>query len=475
MNYKRNIRRVFWIYFALFFLLSCWILKFIFIDAKNVAATPYNPRINLADSRVKRGDVLDSDRNILAETLTQASGYNTRSYPRGKEFAHIVGFSGYNSQGVEAIYALDLLKIDGEISRRIKNITDASPIKGNTAVLTIDSKLQAKAFELLNGKKGAIIAIEPSTGKILACASNPSFDPNRTAIEWDGLKSDSENNPLINRATQGLYPPGSIFKIVTLTAAMRYMPSPSPDSGLGQIAGYEDFTYTCKGEETFNGKTIRCYNGKAHGELDYKSAFAKSCNSFFAVLGETVGAENLAKTADELLFNTAFSFPLEYVKSSFVLNDKSDLSETVETSIGQGKTLVTPLHMASLVSAIANDGYLMQPYIVDIIETPSGKNVNKELPKISKKLFTSEECVVLTEIMAAVTTEGTASQLAQNPVTIAGKTGTAQNSSGEDHGWFVAFAPASDPKIAVAVILENSGGSSAAVPVAKEIINLLEP
>lgn len=454
------------------------------MDAKNIAATPYNLRINLEDSRVLRGDILDADRNILAETYTSAGGYNTRSYPHSREFAHVVGFSGYNSQGVEAVYSLDLLKIDREISQRIKNITDGSPIKGNTAVLTISSKLQAKAFELLNGKKGAIIVIEPSTGKILACASNPSFDPNRTAIEWDGLKSDSENNPLINRATQGLYPPGSIFKIVTLTAAIRYMPSSSsssnpssspssdPSSSSNQSPSYKDFTYTCKGEETFNGKTIRCYNGKAHGALDYKTAFVKSCNSYFAVLGEMVGAENLAKTADELLFNTSYYFPLEYIKSSFVLNAESDLTEIAETSIGQGKTLVTPQHMASIVCAIANDGYLMRPYIVDLIETPSGKIVNKNLPQISGTLFTSEECAVLTEIMTAVTTEGTASQLAANPVKIAGKTGTAENSSGEDHGWFIAFAPADDPKIAVSVILENSGGSSVAVPVAEEIINL---
>lgn len=455
MDYKRNINRVFWIYFSLFLILCCWITKFVFFDSKAVVASPYNPRVRLADSRIVRGEILDSDGNILAET--KLGEYNTRSYPYGGNFAHTVGFSGYNSQGAEAVYSVELLKASNEISQRFNDITKAGGVHGNRIVLTVDSKLQLKACELMDGRKGAIIAIEPATGKILSCVSNPSFDPNRVAIEWDELKSDTENNPLINRATQGLYPPGSIFKIVTLTAALRYMPD------------YKDFTYTCTGAEDFGGKTIRCYNGKAHGEVGYKEAFAKSCNTYFAVLGERIGAEKLAAAAEGLLFNKSYQFPLEYVKSSFTLNGESDLNEIVETSIGQGRTLVTPLHMAFLACAVANDGYLMRPYIVDRIEAYDGKPVKKYLPEISTTMLSSEECIVLSEVMKAVAIEGTASQLSKN-LNIAGKTGTAENSSGADHGWFVAYAPADNPKIAVAVLLENSGGSSTAIPVAEALI-----
>jgi peptidoglycan glycosyltransferase len=411
----------------------------------------------LADSRMLRGDIIERGGYVLATTET--GDYNKRVYPYAREFAHPIGFSGYNSQGIESLYGVALLTVNNEIIQRINGLTSGSPIKGNTIVTTLDLTLQQKAYELLDGRKGAVIAIEPQTGKVLACVSSPSFNPNRTAMEWDSLKTDKENNLLLNRAAQGLYPPGSIFKIVTLVAAMRYMPD------------WEDFTYTCTGRETFDGKVLRCFNETAHGTIGYKDAFAKSCNTYFAMMGQTAGVKNVADTASALLFNDAYPSPVEYVESSFVLNDEAPIAEIVETMIGQGKTLVTPLHMAMLTCAIANDGRLMKPYIVDRTENVSGKTLKKNLPKIGKTLFTSEEAQLLTEVMSKVSADGTARQLDKS-LNIAGKTGSAENSSGLDHGWFIGIAPADNPKIAIAVILENCGGSSVVLPIVEEIIQL---
>jgi peptidoglycan glycosyltransferase len=454
MKVNRNICYVFGIYFVLFAALAVWIIKFAAFDAQSIIANPYNPRVNLADSRINRGKIFAYSGEALAEEAE--SEYRARNYPHAFAFAHPLGFSGYNSQGVESLYSMELLTVEREFSQRIKNASESAPIYGNDIVLTLDYALQSKAYELLEGKAGAVVVIEPSTGRILASAASPSFNPNRVDTEWEQLLADTENNPLLNRAAQGLYPPGSVFKIVTLAAAKRYLPD------------FESFTCTCEGSEVFDGKTLRCYNETAHGEVDYKSAFIKSCNIYFAQLGQMVGAENLKKTAEELLFNTDLPYPLEYVNSSFAADTSSGIAEMAETSIGQGKTLTTPLHMALLAASLANDGYLMQPYIVDSVVTPFGKTAKKNLPKMSQRLFSTEECEMFTEIMKGVVTEGTASRLPEQ-LNMAGKTGSAETASGDDHGWFVGFAPADSPEIAVAVLVENCGGSAQVLPLVEEL------
>jgi len=453
MDYKKNIRRVFWLFLVLFVILSVQVIKFIFFDARSVIASPYNARLRLMGSRILKGDILDNAGNVLA-----TSNGAQRVYPMGRQFAHIIGFSGYNSQGIEILYAPELLKASGEISQRVDNLKSGAALKGDTLITTLDTPLQQKAYELLNGRSGAIIAIEPSTGKVLACASSPSFDINRVSLEWDALKADTENNPLLNRATQGLYPPGSIFKIVTLAAAIRNLPD------------FENFTYTCTGSDVFGSKTLRCYNENAHGEITYKDAFAKSCNTYFAALAEAVGAEGLIKTANELLPGVSAQAFL-YVNASFAMQVGASPEELAETAIGQGKTLVTPMHMALLTCAIANDGRLMRPYAVDGIVSAQGKTIEKNLPGISETIFSTEECEILKGVMVLVADGGTARQLDKS-LKIAGKTGSAENPQGDDHGWFVAFAPADVPQIVVAVMFENCGGSAVVLPAAEEMIRL---
>ncbi|GHU54973.1 penicillin-binding protein [Clostridia bacterium] len=449
---------IFYFICVLFSLLIVRLVKFVYFDSSTLVNNTYNRRLSSFDAHILRGDILDANGEVLATTELDG-GVSTRVYPYKSKFAHIVGFSGYTQQGVEGGYSLDLTRVDNEFLARLQNVLHGEPLRGNTVKLTLDARLQTKAFELMDGRRGAFIAIEPSTGKILACVSNPAFDPNKVAFDWEDLSNDNEDNPLLNRALQGLYPPGSTFKIVTALSEYR------------NIKDYQNFTYKCVGSQTFEDYTIHCYNNNKHGEVDIKKAFAKSCNTYFATVGENIGGRKLAETADSLLFNKLYPLNLNYVRSSFVLNDKSDANEIAQTSIGQGKTLVTPMHMLLLTAAAANDGLLMKPYIADSIESPTGKQLRKVLPEPYGQLISEEESRYLRELMRGVVTDGTATELDKYKFEVAGKTGTAEN-TGKDHGWFVCFAGETldAPKVAVVVLLENAGGSSKTLPVAGEFI-----
>lgn len=357
--------------------------------------------------------------------------------------------------------------------------------------MTIDDRLQQVAAEALGHEKGSIVAIEPSTGKILAMVSYPTFDSNTVSENWAELNSDDENSPLLNRATQGLYPPGSTFKIITAASALEVSTK------------YMDFNFKCTGDTKFGDSILHCYDGKAHGKVDMTSAFAKSCNGYFATVAEEIGNDQLIKTATDFGFNTDLNFPLEYKKASFALKSNSDVKELAATAIGQGKTLTSPLFMAMVTSAIANNGSIMQPYIVDHIETPSGGVRNRTLPTKLLQACDSSTAHKIADMMCEVVRSGTATNASfsvsgkaqvvdkdkvvsdsaitsgaidikqgkySGKITVAAKTGTAENASGDDHAWFVAFAPAEDPQIAVAVILENAGHGSHAIPDAKKVM-----
>ena len=277
------------------------------------------------------------------------------------------------------------------------------------------------------------------------------------------MSDDSDSSVLLNRATQGLYPPGSTFKIFT---TLEY---------IHENADYADYHFDCSGEYTVGTKTIHCHNNKRHGSEDLKTSFANSCNSSYASLGLTLDLEQFDDLCDQMLFNTALPTDFESSKSSFVLEPGDSDSAVMETSIGQGKTLVTPFHMALIASAIANDGVLMKPYVIDHITDAEGEVVEQYEPAEYKTLLSESDASVLQEYMRYVVEEGTATKLKSDSYEAAGKTGSAEFSSSSDatHSWFVGYAHnGEEPDIAVAVIVENSGvGSEYAVPIAKQIFD----
>lgn len=306
------------------------------------------------------------------------------------------------------------------------------------------------------------MVMEPSTGRILAMVSKPDFDPNYLADNWDYLVNDETNSSLLNRATNGAYPPGSTFKIVTALDYFRKN---------GSLEGY---SYLCEGSITMEEHTINCYNGTVHGQEDFYSAFANSCNCAFADMGTDLGGSSLKDTAEDLLFNSKLPFT-SYKTSSFTLDKKSGIPLIMQTSIGQGNTLVSPAHMALITSAIANGGVLMKPTLIDEVVNKTGESVKKTEASAYKRLISTNEANLLGKLMQGVVTNGTASALNGRgyTYTVAGKTGSAEfDENGSSHSWFVGYSDVDTPDIVVSVIVENGGtGSEAAVPIAGQIFD----
>ncbi len=454
---KRSAQRIFWLITLIFFLILVAMAKLVFMDRQEISSSAYNPRINYVDNSVKRGNIRDSNGDILAESIENADGSYTRNYNRSRMAAHITGYSSKGKTGVEAAENFELQKVHNEVLQRINSILKKEPIQGNDVVLTVDMDIQSIAGNILGNKKGAIVVMEPSTGRILALQAYPDFDPNTVAQNWEFLKDD-EDSSLVNRATQGLYPPGSTFKVITALAALQY------------YNDWKDFTYECTGEAVFENKVIHCYNNRVHGTVDMKKAIATSCNCYFAELGKRVGAENIRKKAEDFYFNENYPFVLAHSTSQVALQKKSEENEIVETAIGQGKTLATPLHMAMIASAIANDGIMMKPYIVDHIQYYNGDISKTTVPEKLKQIISVEEADIITDMMISCVAEGTGTAAQIYGVDVAGKTGTAENATGSDHSWFIGFAPANDPKIAVAVMIENANQGGSATPIAGKVL-----
>lgn len=454
---KNNIKKVFFFYTLIFSLIAVHIIKFVLFDSEAILTNSYNTRLSNTDMSIKRGSIISSDGIILAESVSDGNIYK-RSYAYPEEFSHVIGFISNGKSGIESYYNFSLQKLDNEIWQRLKNVFSDSPLQGNSLRLTLNAALQRYVYEKLGTSKGAIVVSEPSTGKILAMVSYPNFNPLTISNEWNSLKNNTKDSPLLNRATQGLYPPGSIFKIITSDAIISNFPD------------YLSYQHKCTGKERLGDSLIHCFNSNAHGQTDLKNAMRSSCNTYFAKLGLKIGSQALCLSAKNALFNSNLDFPLEYKKSSFSLTASSSQDEIIQTSIGQGETLVTPLHMAMITSAIANSGLMMKPYIVDCVLNYNGSEIKKNMPQMQAQAFSAENANIISDMMEDVVASGTAIDAKIKNISVAGKTGTAETSNGKDHAWFVCFAPAENPQIAVSIILENGGTGSKAVPIARDII-----
>ena len=459
---NREIMVVTYIFVANFLGLLGYFCYFMIVESKDVINNSYNQRQTLLAERVVRGKILASDGTVLAETITNSDGTETRRYPYSNMFTHVVGHSTEGKTGVELMENFNLLTSSGNPLENLRLRLEGEKTLGDNACTSLNVDLQKVAYEALGSYRGAVVVSEPSTGKILAMVSKPDYDPNPAYLNpnWDDLVSDANHTScLVNRATQGLYPPGSTFKIVT---ALEY---------IREHSDYKKFHYECKGTENQDGYVVNCYQNHVHGSLDLKTAFAKSCNSCFSYLGTQLDTKQYRKTCDSLWFNTELPTTFVYNKSSFVLSSSSNKEEIMHTAMGQGKTQITPLHLNMIVSAIANKGVMMKSYVVDHLESADGNTVREYKPQESGSAMTEDEAEILTKYMKEVVDSGTATSLSSFSYSVAGKTGSAEyDTSSRSHAWFTGFAPADNPKICVTVIVESMGtGSEYAVPIAKKI------
>lgn len=455
-------------FIGLFLCTMGYFAYFLMVKSEDFINNPYNTRQETFAETVVRGKILAADGEVLAETKVDSEGKETRVYPYDTMFSHIVGYSTekYGRAGIESWANFNLLRSNTNfLQKTVDEVTEEKSI-GDNVVTTLNPLLQEIAFRALGDYKGAVIVMEPATGKLLAVASKPAFDPNTIAENWDTIVADEYGESvLVNRATQGLYPPGSTFKILTTLAYVREHPE-----------DYEAYSYTCSGQIQEGNSKLSCFSGEVHGTVNLKQSFSESCNTSFANIGLNIDKEDFAKTCNDLLFNQAL--PVEKMdssKSSFVLNKDSSTSEIMESAIGQGQTLVTPLHMLMITSAVANDGVLMKPYVIDHTETYDGTTVKTYRPQAYGNLMTEAEASLLQDYMSEVVESGTGTKLKGMSYTAAGKTGSAEfgKIKGQSHAWFVGYASREDKEdIAVAVIVEGAGiGSAYAVPVAKEVFD----
>lgn len=451
-------------FLAIFVCVMGYFAYFQFVKSEDFINNPYNGRQDLFARTVTRGEIRSADGEVLADTVTDEEGSETRRYPYGNIFAHVVGYASNGKAGIESQANFNLLRSNIGFLEKAVNELKGEKNPGDHVVTTLDYRLQVTAYDALGRYDGAVIVMEPSTGKILAMVSKPDFNPNNLNADWEQLISEeNDSSVLLNRATQGLYPPGSTFKIFSTLEYIHEHPD------------YDGYLYDCDGSFTSDSHTIHCYNRKKHGTQTLAEAFANSCNAAYASLGLDLDRENFSALCESMLFDTALPTRFESSKSSFSLTESDSNSLAMETAIGQGKTLVTPLHMALVSCAIANDGLLMTPYVLDHTENDKGDVVHQYEATEYGMLLTEEDAKILQEYMRDVVEYGTAQKLGGTDYTAAGKTGSAEfsTSTKSSHSWFVGYAHREDkPDIAVSIIVEDSGsGSEYAVPIAKKIFD----
>jgi penicillin-binding protein A len=438
---------------------------------------PGNQRNLLEEYDRERGPILVGSNPVARSVETGNTLRYQREYDNGPLYAPVTGFYSliYGATGLERTEnrvltgTSPLFVVD-----RAEQLFAGREPRGGAVTTTINARAQRAAFAGLRGKKGSVVAIEPATGRILASVQSPSFDPNilssqdpEAVREYYAVLESDPAKPLLNRPIVSLNPPGSTFKIVTAAAALasgRF----TPDSVI-------------PGPRTYNLpnsiKKIRNWNGQACGPdglVTLRDALAISCNTAFAWLGNELGADALRTQAEAMGFDTSFQIPLRAATSRFP--EDPDAPQTAMSAIGQFDVRATALQMAMVSAAVGNNGRLMEPYLVQEVRGPDLAILKTTEPTQFAQAMSPLDAVQLTDMMVNVVDTGTGSNARIAGVRVAGKTGTAQ--TGNDNpavAWFVAFAPAQSPEVAVAVVVEDAGaaevsGNQLAAPIARSVI-----
>ena len=448
------------VFTALFLANSIYIAHFVYYDSPQIINNNYNSkRQEILASQTIRGDILSSDGEILATSMANTE---ERVYPYAEIFSHAFGYDTNGKLCVENDANIYLVSSNIPLIDRLENDIEEKKHMGNTVITTFDTRLQRAAYDALGIYNGAVIVTEPTTGKILAMVSKPDFDPNVIDAVWEELVNNNKSSVLVNRVTQGLYPPGSTFKIITALEYIKQNPFT-----IGQ------YNFTCTGRFVSGENTINCYHGINHGTLDFETSFAKSCNSSFANIGLELNRKSFEKTLNKIYFNQSLPVDFSTQISSYTESLQVNDSDMIQTVIGQGETQMTPIHLAMITSMIANEGKMMKPYTIERVETANGDTIKTFSPESLGMFVTKEEAAVLKDLMVSVVEKGTATRLNVDNYDVAGKTGSAEyNSNSDSHAWFTGFTYNTENPLQITVIMEGAGsGGEYAVPVARRILD----
>jgi peptidoglycan glycosyltransferase len=480
---NRPIIRLYALVVLLFALLVAFTSRWTIFEAASLRDNTLNKRTLLEQERIERGPILAADGTVLARSVRGPEGVYQRVYPTGELFAQPIGYHylepDIGSTGVELFRNADL---NGQSGTNLQSVLDQLQGKepqGDKLITTLDPQAQRVARAALGEHEGAVVALEPGTGAVRVMASTPSYDPNALRSPASNARQERELNASpptkseLNRATQFGYAPGSTFKIVTATAAIdtgEYTPESTVDGQNGIIV---------------SGKLLQNDNGESFGPITLTYALAHSVNTVYAQVAEHVGKRTLQRYMERFGFDRKpeLDYPADEMSASGEHDGESIVAPTSPSvdvgrlGIGQDKLAVTPLQMAEVAAAVANDGRLMVPHLAQRIVDSEGRTVQTIAPRVQSVVMKPSTAAAVRSMMEAVVEEGTGTAAQIPGVKVAGKTGTAQTQFGDsiNNVWFIAFAPAADPKVAVAVTLKAVPGEGAtfAAPVARAVIESL--
>jgi peptidoglycan glycosyltransferase len=457
-----TVRRIGTLFLILFAMLAVRQAYVQVVAGPGIAANPYNPRHALLSAH--RGRILGRDGTVLAETTGEK-----RSYPLGAALAQTVGYvsARYGTSGLEDAFdrALTPPETTGDIGAQFGEILQAfngkqTISRGADVVTTLDPAIQQTLFaDLDRYSRGAGVVIDPRTGAVLALASVPSFDPNDLTASFPALLHD-KSSPLLNRSIDGLYPPGSTFKIFTAASAL--------DSGAVTMQS----SFYDPGYYTIGNFTLHDDEGEATGTQDLTGAFALSSNVDFGQIALKMGTETFYRYLDRWGIGQSLDFQLPASRGRVPAKDSVVPGELAQMGFGQGALLMSPLQMALVASTIADGGSEPRPYIVRQIVRPGTPGSSYGSAELAAPI-SADTAGNVKNMMVAVVQRGTGTSAQLPGVTVAGKTGTATNPFGAPHSWFVCFAPAENPRVAVAIVVENAGyGAAVAAPIARDVLRV---
>lgn len=441
---RRNMRLIGMLVVVTFVGLSAWFALTVFEQGSIWASNSYNTRLTATGAQ--RGDITDRDGITLATSENGERVYLEDTAVRRALAVTVGDTSGMSGTGVEGYYSAQLLDISGSLLERLSALFNGTPRKGSSIELTIDAQLTAYISSIFpKGYRGAVCVLNYSTGEVLAMVSLPDYDP--YAAGQDSV----EDTAYLNRCLQGLYTPGSVFKIVTLASALEHDPS------------VVNQTFICSGSWAYEGGSIVCAGRTAHGTIDLETAFKKSCNVTFGKLAYQLGLSRLRETAEALGFNENLKLGDFAVYNSQFPTGMENMSDLVWAGIGQGTVLTTPMHMAMITSAVANDGVMMKPWLVRRITSSTGNVSHVGAPEAWRTLMRADTARTIEQYMYAAVESGTATRAQIDGYAVCGKTGSAEISddkSVETHSWYTGYIDDPAHPYAIAVVVEQGGAGS---------------
>lgn len=445
------------LFIAMFLFIVLYLVYFQLFKAQTLADNNHNKRNWVNENEIKRGNIYDRNGKVLVYNEKDENGNRIRVYNDGIINSAFTGYNSvqYGKSGLEKTYNNELLNVSDQPTSKIRDMVEKTGV-GNNLNLTIDQTIQEIAYNSLGDHIGSIVVMDPRNGEVLAMVSKPSYDPNTLDQDWNTLIQNNDA-PLLNRSSQGAYRPASTMKIVSSDVILRSgINTNYYDTGTVKIQNYD----------------IKNYGDFSYGNVNLRTALMNSLNTYFAAKVDEIGKKPYKDVAEKYMFNKNYKFDIEKINAKIPFDDLNQVDMAM-TGFGYGKTRVTPLHMAMIASTIANEGKMMQPRLVRNVVNKDGKIIKESKSEVLSDVTSSDIANTIRDYMVDVVNYGTANKAYLQSVQIAGKSGTVDKKGGGVDVWFVGFAPAYDPKLAFAIVVEDSDeiAGEVPVPIGGEMIN----